>query len=133
MARRKIDLSTSGQGNLIDMKTGKPVETPVLPVICERIKHYREALGIEQKALAELIGVTKNAISNWECGRSRPDVNLLPIICEALNITLYDLFSLGDPTIRYTAHEQLMVANYQDLNVGHQRAVDRKRVENAHR
>ncbi len=124
MARRKIDLSTSGQGNVIDMKTGKPVEKPILPVICERIKHYREALGMEQKALAELVGVTKNSISNWECGRSRPDVNLLPGICEALNITLYDLFSLSDPTIHYTAHEQLLVANYQDLNVGHQRAVD---------
>lgn len=124
MARRKIDLSTSGQGNLIDMKTGKPVETPVLPVICERIKHYREALGIEQKALAELIGVTKNAISNWECGRSRPDVNLLPAICEALNITLYDLFKRDDPTIKYTAREQMLVDGYRALNAGHRHAVD---------
>ena len=124
MARRKIDLSTSGQGTVIDMKTGSPVETPVLPVICERIRHFREALGIEQKALAELIGVTKNAISNWECGRSRPDVNLLPAICEALNITLYDLFKRDDPTIKYTAREQMLVDSYRDLNAGHRHAVD---------
>lgn len=124
MARRKIDLSTSGQGTVIDMKTGSPVETPVLPVICERIRHFREALGIEQKALAELIGVTKNAISNWECGRSRPDVNLLPAICEALNITLYDLFKRDDPTIKYTAREQMLVDSYRDLNSGHRHAVD---------
>ena len=124
MARRKIDLSTSGQGNLIDMKTRKPVETPVLPVICERIKHFRDTLGIEQKALAELIGVTKNAISNWECGRSRPDVNLLPAICDALNITLYDLFKRDDPTVKYTAREQMLVDSYRDLSVGHQHAVD---------
>ncbi len=124
MARRKIDLSTSGQGNLIDMKTGKPIETPVLPVICERIKHYREVLGMEQKTLAEQIGVTKNSVSNWECGRSRPDVNLLPAISEALNITLYDLFKRDDPTIRYTAREQMLVDGYRDLNAGHQHAVD---------
>lgn len=124
MARRKIDLSTSGQGNIIDMKTGKPVETPVLPVICERIKHYREMLGMEQKALAEQIGVTKNSISNWECGRSRPDVNLLPGICDALNITLYDLFKRDDPTIKYNAREQMLVDGYRDLNAGHQHAVD---------
>ena len=123
MARRKIDLSTSGQGSIIDMRTGKPVETPVLPIICERIKHYREALGIEQKALAELIGITKNAISNWECGRSRPDVNLLPAICDALNITLYDLFNRDNP-IKYTAREQMLVDGYRDLNAGHQHAVD---------
>ncbi len=124
MARRKIELSTSGQGNVIDMKTGKPVSTPVLPIICERIRHYREMLGIEQKALAELVGVTKNAVSNWERGRSRPDVNLLPGLCEALNITLYDLFKLKDPTIHYTAREQILVASYQDLNPGHQHVVD---------
>ena len=93
MARRKIDLSTSGQGKVVDMKTAKPVEKPVLPVICERIQHYRDVMGMEQKALADLVGVTANSISNWENGRSRPDVNLLPAICNALNITLYDLFS----------------------------------------
>ena len=124
MARRKIDLSTSGEGNLIDMKTGKPVETPVLPVICERIHHYREALGMEQKALAEQIGITKNSVSNWENGRSRPDVNLLPGICKALNITLYDLFNLNDPTIKYTAREQGLVDKYSSLSLGHQHAVD---------
>ena len=106
------------------MKTGKPIETPVLPVICERIKHYREVLGMEQKTLAEQIGVTKNSVSNWECGRSRPDVNLLPAISEALNITLYDLFKRDDPTIRYTAREQMLVDGYRDLNAGHQHAVD---------
>ena len=33
---------------------------------------------MEQKALAKAIGVTGNAISNWENGRARPDVNLIP-------------------------------------------------------
>jgi len=124
MARRKIDLSTSGQGSVIDMKTGKPVKTQVLPVICERIRHYREIMNMEQKALADLVGVTANSISNWENGRSRPDVNLLPAICEALNITFYDLFMAKDPTIKYTAREQTLVDNYRDLNTGHKHAVD---------
>ena len=124
MARRKIDLSTSGEGNIVDMKTGKPVAIPVLPVICERIKHYRELMGMEQKALARLIGVTPNSISNWENGRSRPDVNLLPGICEALNITFYDLFSTPDPTIKYTVRQQLLVDEFSALSEGHKQAVE---------
>ena len=124
MARRKIDLSTSGEGKILDMKTGKPVEKPVLPIICERIQHYRNLMGMEQKALADFIGVTPNSISNWENGRSRPDVNLLPGICEALNITLYDLFSLTDPTIKYTARQQMLVDDFNNLSEGHKKAVE---------
>ena len=124
MARRKIDLSTSGERNIVDMKSGKPVAIPVLPVICERIKHYRELMGMEQKALSRLIGVTPNAVSNWENGRSRPDVNLLPGICDALNITFYDLFSTPDPTIKYTARQQLLVDEFSSLSEGHKQAVE---------
>jgi len=124
MSRRKIDLSTSGEGNVVDMKTGKPVALPSLPVICERIKHYRELMGMEQKALARLIGVTPNSVSNWETGRSRPDVNLLPGICEALNITFYDLFGVPDPTIKYTARQQLLVDEFSGLSEGHRQAVE---------
>ncbi len=124
MARRKIDLSTSGEGNIVDIKSGKPVAIPVLPVICERIKHYRELMGMEQKALSRLIGVTPNAVSNWETGRSRPDVNLLPGICDALNITFYDLFSTPDPTIKYTARQQLLVDEFSSLSEGHKQAVE---------
>lgn len=124
MARKKIDLSTSGKGNVIDMKTGEPVKTPVLPVICERIRHYRERTGLEQKALAEKAGVTANSVSNWENGRSRPDVNLLPAICSALNITLYDLFNMEDPTVRFTPRQLELLERYEQLSGGHQHAID---------
>ena len=84
MARKKIDLSTSGRAKVIDLKTGQLAEVPVLPVICERIRYFRALRGMEQKTLADLSGVTPNSVSNWENGRSRPDVNLLPAICDAL-------------------------------------------------
>ena len=124
MATRKLTLSTSGEGKVIDLKTGKPVEKPILPIICERIQHYRNLMGMEQKALAKLVGVNANAISNWENGRSRPDVNLLPSICDALNITLYDLFNLSDPTIKYTARQQMVVDDFSRLSEGHKQAVE---------
>ena len=47
MARRKIELSTSGEGSVVDMKTGVPAEKPVLSVICERIQHFRDMRGME--------------------------------------------------------------------------------------
>ena len=92
-------------------------------MICDRIRHYREELGMEQKALAAMVGVTANAVSNWERGRARPDVNLLPDICEALQITLYQLYGLDDPSIKYTTVEDAFMENYRQLTPGHQYAL----------
>ena len=124
MPRRSIERPAKGSGNVIDMKTGKAVEKPALPVLCERIRFFRERAGMEQKTLAKLIGVTGNAISNWENGRGRPDINLLPDICRALNVTMYDLFDMEDPGIRYSAGEQIFLDQYKQLSPGHRMAVD---------
>ena len=124
MPRRSIERPAKGSGNVIDMKTGKAVERPALPVLCERIRLYRERAGMEQKTLAKLIGVTGNAVSNWENGRGRPDINLLPDICRALNVTMYDLFDMEDPGIRYSAGEQIFLDQYKQLSPGHRMAVD---------
>ena len=124
MPRRSIERPAKGSGNVIDMKTGKAVERPALPVLCERIRFYRERAGMEQKTLAKLIGVTGNAVSNWENGRGRPDINLLPDICRALNVTMYDLFDMEDPSIRYSAGDQIFLDQYKQLSPGHRMAVD---------
>ena len=68
MPRRSIRRSTPDDGNVIDLKTQKPVRVPSVPLICRQIRIYREKAGIEQKAMAKVIGVTPNAISNWESG-----------------------------------------------------------------
>ena len=123
MPKRVFDRSTSYESHVIDMHTGKPVPAETKPMICDRIRHYREELGMEQKALAAMVGVTANAVSNWERGRARPDVNLLPDICEALQITLYQLYGLDDPSVKYTTVEDAFMENYRQLTPGHQYAV----------
>ena len=123
MPKRVFDRSTSYESRVIDMHTGKPVPAETKPMICDRIRHYREKLGMEQKELAAMVGVTANAVSNWERGRARPDVNLLPNICEALRISLYQLYGLDDSSIKYTTVEDTFMENYRQLTPGHQYAV----------
>lgn len=123
MPKRVFERSTTPKRNVIDMHTGKPVPAETKPMICDRIRHYREKLGIEQKALAAMVGVTANAVSNWERGRARPDVNLLPNICEALQITLYQLYDLDDPSGSYSAAEERFMDDYRQLTSGNRHAV----------
>ena len=124
MSRRKIERDTTNKGNVIDMKTGERVEQPSLPIICDRIRFYRKNQGMEQKAFAEKIGTQANTVNNWEKGRSRPDVSLLPVICDVLGITLQQLFGLEASGDALTEREANLVSQYRQLNKGDQYTVD---------
>ena len=124
MSRRKIERDTSAKGNVIDLKTGERVEQPPLPVVCERIRYYRKNQGMEQKAFAEKIGTRANAVNNWEKGRSRPDISLLPVICDVLGITLQQLFGLEAPGDALSGREAGLISQYRQLNNGDRYTVD---------
>ena len=51
----------------------------------------REANGYTQIQLAQAIGVTQGAVSQWESGAVAPRSTLLPKIAELLNCTVDDL------------------------------------------
>ena len=97
MPRRKIDRSVPWTSSVIDMKTGMPVSPPPIPIICGRIRYFRELAGIEQKEHGKRICISPNTISNRETGRSRPDINLIHAICGALQVSLSEPFGIEDP------------------------------------
>lgn len=41
-------------------------------VLEKRLYHLRKEKGISQEALARILGVTRQTVSRWECGTSRP-------------------------------------------------------------
>ena len=94
-----------------------------IPLICDRIRYYRQKKELEQKQLADSLGIKASAVSNWETGRSRPDVNLLPEICRILEISLYQLFLMEDTCKHYTAEEQALMQQYRGLSVHDQHVV----------
>lgn len=57
------------------------------------IAECRKANHLTQMQLAEKLGITDRAISKWENGRSMPDSAIMPELCQALNITINDLFN----------------------------------------
>lgn len=59
--------------------------------IGERIKKFRKAANLNQSELASLLGVTNRAVSNWESGNNGVDVDLIPSICVALNVSPNEL------------------------------------------
>ncbi len=52
----------------------------------ERLQEAREACGLTQAALADLLGVTRQAVSQYERGRDTPRPNRLPRLAEVLGV-----------------------------------------------
>lgn len=60
-----------------------------------QMKKYRGELSLSQDALAEKIYVSRQTISNWETGKSYPDVNSLIRLSEVFGISV-DILLKGD-------------------------------------
>ncbi len=54
----------------------------------ERLIAVRREKGLSQEALAEALGVSRQAVSKWETGESKPDVNNLIALCDVLELNI---------------------------------------------
>ena len=67
--------------------------------IGKSIRRYRTERGMTQEELAEQLFVTRQTVSNYEMGRSRPDIETLLAICRLLDKDMED-FLYGEPPCR---------------------------------
>ena len=75
--------------------------------ISNQIKNYRKQKNLSQEELAEKIYVSRQTISNWETGRSYPDVHNLLLLSTLYEISIDELIK-GDVEImkeKITSHE----------------------------
>jgi len=73
---------------------GKEVRNAAGVPYGELIRRQRKERHMNQEELGSLVRVGKNAVGAWEAGRSRPDVGSVPVICEALGLSLEEFFGL---------------------------------------
>ena len=57
------------------------------------ILRLRTEKGLTQAELANKLGVTDRAVSNWENGRRMPDIAFLPSLCDILDISMSELLT----------------------------------------
>ena len=59
--------------------------------ISNQIKNRRTAAGISQEELAERIFISRQTLSNWETGKTYPDINSLLRLSEVFHVSLDEL------------------------------------------
>lgn len=82
--------------------------------IGNRIRKYREEKGINQKQLAELIGVSNGRVSNWEQGINRPDADILAEICKVLDVSPSLLLGVTLSSDELSDEERIIIKAYRN-------------------
>lgn len=77
----------------------------------EKIQELRKQKGLTQEELAEILFVSRTAISKWESGKGYPNIDSLKAIAEFFNITIDELLS---------SKQLLFIAEHDSIAKTHQ-------------
>ena len=64
--------------------------------IGERIQLLRKAAGLSQEQLAEIVGVSRQAVSKWETDQSSPDIENILALSRAFSVSTDELLGSTD-------------------------------------
>jgi transcriptional regulator with XRE-family HTH domain len=63
----------------------------------EKLQKLRKEKGLSQESLADMLGVSRQAVSKWEGGQAYPETDKLIILSEIFGVTLDSLLKDGEP------------------------------------
>lgn len=78
-------------------------------MVGDQIKKARHLAGLSQKQLGDLIGKGISTISEWESCKRSPDVELLPVLSDVLNVSMsYLIGTTDDPKYGRTEKTEII-------------------------
>ncbi len=72
----------------------------------EKLYNLRKSKGLSQEEVADRLNVTRQTVSKWETGDSKPDFDKIIPICKLYNISTESLLSEGDISIQHPKEKQ---------------------------
>ena len=90
------------------------------------IKNLRRSRNITQEQLAEMLGVSTNAVSQWECDKTAPDISHLPTLASIFEVSADVLLEIDIAKSKKQAEIKEFTAKYAEL---HNQGKTEERVE----
>lgn len=81
--------------------------------LSEKIAYCRKRAGLSQEALAEKLGVSRQAVSKWETGDAEPEINKLKMLCTVFGVSADWLLSEDEPQEERTYNKEPAAAPKQ--------------------
>lgn len=89
-------------------------------LLVERLKEARNNKGLKQQEVAEQLGIKANTISNWEKGRTEPDIDTFAKLCQIYEIDcaalLSDVYAFKRISNDISLMEYEHIKKYRDLD-----------------
>ena len=82
-----------------------------------KLSELRKRKGYTQEELAEILGVSPQAVSKWENGLSYPDITLLPEIAHLFNVSIDELLNDKAPEIVLVPEQEKKDLNQMILRI----------------
>ena len=79
------------------------------------IKKLRRDRNITQEQLAEMLGVSTNAVSQWECDKTAPDISHLPVLANIFEVSADVLLEIDIAKSRKQSEIREFTAKYAAL------------------
>ena len=86
--------------------------------IANRLTKFRKEKGLSQEALAETLGISRQAVSKWECGESSPDTDNLIALSKLYGISIDELLGTN-------ANEEENEKNLNDNIINEYKTLDK--------
>ncbi|MBQ5310428.1 MAG: helix-turn-helix domain-containing protein [Oscillospiraceae bacterium] len=87
------------------------------------IQQAMKAKKISQTSLADMLGVSRNTVTNWVADRYKPEHELIVKLCAILDITVGDLYGIQDDGL--SKDERNLIRNFRMLGETNRRAAAR--------
>ena len=95
--RRRTEINARAEAN-----TGAETNTPTgHGNIGRKLRDARKNSGLTQESVAELLGVSRQTVSNWENGRSYPDIGSVVKMSELYSVSLDKLLKGDEAMMRH--------------------------------
>lgn len=82
------------------------------------IADIRHEKSMTQRQLADILNISDKTVSKWECGKGFPEVSLIPPLCDALGISINELFAaekISDSDFKMKAEDNIMKAIEKEI------------------
>ena len=80
------------------------------------IKKLRRDRNITQEQLAELLGVSTNAVSQWECDKTAPDISHLPVLANIFEVSADILLEIDIAKSKKQSEIKEFTSKYAELH-----------------
>lgn len=80
--------------------------------VCNYINEWLKSNHVTNKAFGEMVGVSDVSVNRWRTGVCAPDLNLLPKICEVMNVTVNELLDMNCGSL--TPDQIFFINKYND-------------------